>query len=188
MQSIRYISFVLEYLSKSPPAGGGGGGVTGILGPLRRKFSTQALDGHCYHFKVGHECFLVSCSSPYRLVAHFCLWTKAPTWGLGLTKHNDLHTNCPSKAQLLCLVMWRPSRMTLQTYRRCVILYHRLSQGSCKIIILWTMMCLMGCPKNIDFYKKVQKFSYSYTLTFFKNSIHINFSKKLLMKKNMPVK
>ena len=50
------------------------------------------------------------------------------------------------------------------------------------------MMCLMGCPKNIDFYKKVQKFSYSYTLTFFKNSIHINFSKKLLMKKNMPVK
>ena len=50
------------------------------------------------------------------------------------------------------------------------------------------MMCLMGCPKNIDFYKKVQKFSYSYTLNFFKNSIHINFSKKLLMKKNMPVK
>ena len=26
--------------------------------------------------------------------------------------------------------------LTLQTYRRCVILYHRLSQGSCKIIIL----------------------------------------------------
>ena len=45
------------------------------------------------------------------------------------------------------------------------------------------MMCLMGCPKNIDFYKKVQKFINSYTLSFFKNSLHINFSKKLLMKK-----
>ena len=45
------------------------------------------------------------------------------------------------------------------------------------------MMRLMGCPKNIDFCKKVQKFSYSYTLSFFKNSTHINFPKKLLMKK-----
>ena len=45
------------------------------------------------------------------------------------------------------------------------------------------MMRLMGCPKNIDFYKKVQKFINSYTLSFFKNSLHINFSKKLLMKK-----
>ena len=81
-----------------PPQGAGGGG-NRYPRTLHRKFFTQALDSHCYHFKVGHECFLVSCSSPYRLVAHFCLWTKAPTWGLGLTKHNDLHTNCPSKAQ-----------------------------------------------------------------------------------------
>ena len=43
-------------------------------------------------------------------------------------------------------------------------------------------MRLMGCPKNIDFYKKVQKFINSYTLSFFKNSLHINF------KKYMPVK
>ena len=33
------------------------------------------------------------------------------------------------------------------------------------------MMRLMGCPKNIDFYKKVQKFINSYTLSFFKNNI-----------------
>ena len=46
-------------------------------------------------------------------------------------------------------------------------------------------MRLMGCPKNIDFYKKGQKFINSYTLSFFKNSLHINFSKKLLMKKNI---
>ena len=50
-------------------------------------------------------------------------------------------------------------------------------------------MRLMGCPKNIDFYNKVQKFINSYTLSFFKNSLHINFSKKITdEKKYMPVK
>lgn len=88
---------------------------------------------------------------------------------------------------LLCLLMWeRPWQMTLQTYRRCVILYHRLSQGSCKIIILWTMMRLMGCPKNIDFYKKVQKFINSYTLnSFFKNSLHTSFFEKITDEKEI---
>ena len=89
MQSIRYISIVLEYLSKFPPAlllpkqaflnlkkkksfmTKGSRGITGSLGPLRNEFFTQALDSYYYRPKFGHECFLLSCSSPYRLVAHF---------------------------------------------------------------------------------------------------------------------
>ena len=89
MQSIRYISIVLEYLSKFPPAlllpkqaflnlkkkksfmTKGSRGVTGSIGPLQNEFFTQALDSYYYRLKFGHECFLLSCSSPYRLVAHF---------------------------------------------------------------------------------------------------------------------
>ena len=49
----------------------GSRGVTGSLGPLRNEFFTQAVDSYYYRLKFGHECFLLSCSSPYRLVAHF---------------------------------------------------------------------------------------------------------------------
>lgn len=47
-------------------------------------------------------------------------------------------------------------------------------------------MRLMGCPKNIDFYKKVQKFINSYTLnSFFKNSLHTSFFEKITDEKEI---
>ena len=105
MQSIRYISIVLEYLSKFPPPPlllpkqaflnlkkkksfmtKGSRGVTGSLGPLRNQFFTQAVDSYYHRLKFGHECFLLSCSSPYRLVAHFFCVNKGTNLRLGVDK------------------------------------------------------------------------------------------------------
>ena len=64
----------------------GSRGVTGSLGPLRNEFFTQALDSYYYRLKFGHECFLLSCSSPYRLVADFFCLNKGTNWRLGVDK------------------------------------------------------------------------------------------------------
>ena len=64
----------------------GSRGVTGSLGHLRNEFFTQALDSYYYRLKFGHKCFLLSCSSPYTLVAGFFCVNKGTNLRLGVDK------------------------------------------------------------------------------------------------------
>ena len=57
---------------------------------------------------------------------------------------------------LVLISFWHPPNVSRwKTYRSYVLLYNRLSQSSSKVVILWTMMHLMSCPQDVDFYGRL---------------------------------